>query len=147
MQVRFDARVRQAGPVVEPIRVAEVERLQPQREGLRVAELPGHEVLDRREVGECEVVDVERLGALGKHDFDVSTVDGPHQPLPSGKGAHLIKRLQQEPSSLMYFYGSAVTPEFGPTTDKSKVSDAARLRSEEHTSELQSLMRISYAVF
>src|SRR3546814_4431415 len=32
---------------------------------------------------------------------------------------------------------------FGPTFESSEV----RLRSEEHTSELQSLMRISYAVF
>src|SRR3546814_2567668 len=31
--------------------------------------------------------------------------------------------------------------------DKAPCNDAGRLRSEEHTSELQSLMRISYAVF
>src|SRR3546814_18234103 len=36
----------------------------------------------------------------------------------------------------------------GTFTDRAKlISDAWALRSEEHTSELQSLMRISYAVF
>src|SRR3546814_1471355 len=36
--------------------------------------------------------------------------------------------------------------EFGPVRQR-KDADAPALRSEEHTSELQSLMRISYAVF
>src|SRR3546814_8473355 len=36
---------------------------------------------------------------------------------------------------------------FDPPWTQNMMSDAARLRSEEHTSELQSLMRISYAVF
>src|SRR3546814_2404161 len=50
-----------------------------------------------------------------------------------------------------------VVPGHGPLTDKAGVRmfktyletlrREARLRSEEHTSELQSLMRISYAVF
>src|SRR3546814_4924227 len=34
-----------------------------------------------------------------------------------------------------------------PAPDHHRFADAAALRSEEHTSELQSLMRISYAVF
>src|SRR3546814_1158782 len=36
---------------------------------------------------------------------------------------------------------------FNPTASNSGSSNAAVVRSEEHTSELQSLMRISYAVF
>src|SRR3546814_7332202 len=41
------------------------------------------------------------------------------------------------------FHGSAGSP----STMKSPLSTVSRWRSEEHTSELQSLMRISYAVF
>src|SRR3546814_3889361 len=37
--------------------------------------------------------------------------------------------------------------DFGPEAHAARAVDAARHRSEEHTSELQSLMRISYAVF
>src|SRR3546814_10198586 len=36
---------------------------------------------------------------------------------------------------------------FAPGADEDKITEAAIERSEEHTSELQSLMRISYAVF
>src|SRR3546814_1957004 len=45
-------------------------------------------------------------------------------------------------STLTKQYGSAVTP-----GDKAISIEASSYRSEEHTSELQSLMRISYAVF
>src|SRR3546814_4322499 len=47
----------------------------------------------------------------------------------------------------------ANSPEFGARVDqivnmgRKEIADAAGQRSEEHTSELQSLMRISYAVF
>src|SRR3546814_1409675 len=34
-----------------------------------------------------------------------------------------------------------------PVNEKEKLQSAEKMRSEEHTSELQSLMRISYAVF
>src|SRR3546814_9314763 len=51
-----------------------------------------------------------------------------------------------------YFKDSAVTPEFGgnfmsPGDRRSYGAELVFKRSEEHTSELQSLMRISYAVF
>src|SRR3546814_9528214 len=36
---------------------------------------------------------------------------------------------------------------FGVVIDKAMIANALQTRSEEHTSELQSLMRISYAVF
>src|SRR3546814_7189749 len=42
--------------------------------------------------------------------------------------------------------GSALSPSFG-ATEASVMSCCTWARSEEHTSELQSLMRISYAVF
>src|SRR3546814_3948869 len=47
---------------------------------------------------------------------------------------------------------AAIAAEHGVTVDHdgadmSKPAEIARMRSEEHTSELQSLMRISYAVF
>src|SRR3546814_1488156 len=44
--------------------------------------------------------------------------------------------------------GCAVGPQYQrPSADVPKAFKEATLRSEEHTSELQSLMRISYAVF
>src|SRR3546814_4936180 len=43
--------------------------------------------------------------------------------------------------------GGTLTFVMGPTPNKQWGSAPAILRSEEHTSELQSLMRISYAVF
>src|SRR3546814_8934653 len=39
------------------------------------------------------------------------------------------------------------SPQFAPTSMKQSPSSSRSTRSEEHTSELQSLMRISYAVF
>src|SRR3546814_2098400 len=39
------------------------------------------------------------------------------------------------------------TPQIVPVPERSEVCDEWMVRSEEHTSELQSLMRISYAVF
>src|SRR3546814_6239828 len=43
--------------------------------------------------------------------------------------------------------GERIVREYLGEASRGKIVDAKRLRSEEHTSELQSLMRISYAVF
>src|SRR3546814_8117797 len=45
-------------------------------------------------------------------------------------------------ADVLYYYGDHV-----PNIAGRKADDPAKARSEEHTSELQSLMRISYAVF
>src|SRR3546814_8695305 len=42
---------------------------------------------------------------------------------------------------------AAITAVISPARTATPISFTARFRSEEHTSELQSLMRISYAVF
>src|SRR3546814_9968773 len=48
----------------------------------------------------------------------------------------------------MYTADKKITDqEFAYATSRALVGDAEKWRSEEHTSELQSLMRISYAVF
>src|SRR3546814_2254159 len=52
---------------------------------------------------------------------------------------HLFAKLIDDPAELEWFVGHVVTPEWHFQHDAG--------RSEEHTSELQSLMRISYAVF
>src|SRR3546814_1516740 len=44
-------------------------------------------------------------------------------------------------------YGSSVCTDCGTVTRIQAVARGKNVRSEEHTSELQSLMRISYAVF
>src|SRR3546814_6184003 len=54
--------------------------------------------------------------------------------------AKRLKLAQASDLERMKFVGLAVGP-------RRQVDDAGAIRSEEHTSELQSLMRISYAVF
>src|SRR3546814_4356574 len=70
--------------------------------------------------------DIDGLLALARDEGVALTVVGPEGPLVAG----IVDRFRAEGLRI-----------FGPT------AAAAQLRSEEHTSELQSLMRISYAVF
>src|SRR3546814_9942243 len=79
-------------------------------------------------------VDVPQLWALGGQDIDA----------PAGEIARRIKGLIAEgrPITLAVFPKA----EHG-MTEFETAPDGSRVRSEEHTSELQSLMRISYAVF
>src|SRR3546814_6506188 len=64
--------------------------------------------------------------------------------------AAILKLLEQGGIPVPHVYGMSHDPE-GIVMDRvpgtRDVSEAANARSEEHTSELQSLMRISYAVF
>src|SRR3546814_10632030 len=53
--------------------------------------------------------------------------------------------LQQAIEGVVYLHGRLRKPEVGVASGY--VISSADFRSEEHTSELQSLMRISYAVF
>src|SRR3546814_8106067 len=65
---------------------------------------------------------LERFSVACRHE---------HQPVP------VRQHLRQRPCRPGHRFGAQVLREH----------DRLRLRSEEHTSELQSLMRISYAVF
>src|SRR3546814_6049932 len=70
----------------------------------------------------------------------------PREPLVSSSAAHV------EPHHSMVFAPADVLPWPSAAGDCNRVfrvarHDGATTRSEEHTSELQSLMRISYAVF
>src|SRR3546814_4394245 len=66
-------------------------------------------------------------------------ISAPHcERLPSAPARHKGKESHNAASHLLSFYA--------PRWSKLDGADQ-RLRSEEHTSELQSLMRISYAVF
>src|SRR3546814_1391839 len=72
--------------------------------------------------------------------------------LPWGFGAaHLVAGQGREAmaSSLVLIGSGLLGPALGPLIVASGYAELAEaaLRSEEHTSELQSLMRISYAVF
>src|SRR3546814_10196125 len=67
---------------------------------------------------------------------------------PSGmmaveQDSSIAEAATMAPPLNIFCIGPDVGPDFVPRTGKS----ASLLRSEEHTSELQSLMRISYAVF
>src|SRR3546814_6058530 len=57
---------------------------------------------------------------------------------------HMSRFVTWTLGAAMMVAGSAATAEPAPTPSEPKLVE---LRSEEHTSELQSLMRISYAVF
>src|SRR3546814_10415615 len=69
------------------------------------------------------------------------------------KGAHFIELCNQARTPIVFLQnitGFMVGKEYerrGITKDGAKMIMAVSNRSEEHTSELQSLMRISYAVF
>src|SRR3546814_6523272 len=74
--------------------------------------------------------------------FEIETNDGRHQPVRSpGKSRPILLLLCINRTAMMRVTTSLTDD--GGTFSK----DAAGRRSEEHTSELQSLMRISYAVF
>src|SRR3546814_5165381 len=59
-----------------------------------------------------------------------------------------VKLQQIDLSAALFVQATLVEADFaGAVMSMTDFSDAMLLRSEEHTSELQSLMRISYAVF
>src|SRR3546814_2607672 len=74
---------------------------------------------------------------LGRHTPEAigDYVAGPNHVLPTGRRARFSSGL-----SVLDFMKRTSFLALDPTS-------LARIRSEEHTSELQSLMRISYAVF
>src|SRR3546814_5187550 len=80
------------------------------------------------------------------------------KPRFEGQAAYIVPPISNYisgPAGMVYNPGTALSPEWKNTFFISEfVGNPARsaihsfrLRSEEHTSELQSLMRISYAVF
>src|SRR3546814_1535077 len=83
---------------------------------------------------------------------------GPSAPDPMGLPGPLVCRTEDLLSHSSYLFTSESVSEGHPDKVCDRISDtivdlflaadpASRVRSEEHTSELQSLMRISYAVF
>src|SRR3546814_6552317 len=73
--------------------------------------------------------DVEGLAVAGSH-----VLLGLRGPVVGGRAVIVETRMKTAKSGV-------------PKPDKLGAGNLYRLRSEEHTSELQSLMRISYAVF
>src|SRR3546814_8223083 len=74
---------------------------------------------------------------------------GGHAPNPDDPAAHAAARDRSRPRQDA---GEAARRRHGPhrpcpPSPAARATVSARTRSEEHTSELQSLMRISYAVF
>src|SRR3546814_3389938 len=63
------------------------------------------------------------------------------------KGQKAAEDLRKEEAKPFDDGKKAVQAKWTPITDEKKGKYALIIRSEEHTSELQSLMRISYAVF
>src|SRR3546814_8215373 len=72
----------------------------------------------------------------------------PSRIFVAGLAALALLVLAACSSSAVREGGSRVsTPKYGATAVVKRGDNLYRIRSEEHTSELQSLMRISYAVF
>src|SRR3546814_2930003 len=91
----------------------------------------GHRVVRRHDVEDGQPLD--RLGTVERHaeaNARAAVVPGDGKALKAELAHDLKAVLAHRPERV----GGMVAP-------------AGRLRSEEHTSELQSLMRISYAVF
>src|SRR3546814_8123792 len=65
-----------------------------------------------------------------------------HRTVLWGRDAAIVEAIDQRHENPRYLPGIALPEGLRATIDL-----AAAMRSEEHTSELQSLMRISYAVF
>src|SRR3546814_10419361 len=63
-----------------------------------------------------------------------------------GTGPELLRQLGGKLDAIVFGCGSSGTMT-GLSRFLAKASPSTEMRSEEHTSELQSLMRISYAVF
>src|SRR3546814_966987 len=82
-----------------------------------------------------------------------NTLDVPGENLPGVRDAiDFIEELRQAPDKSQVTIGDEVVVIGGGNTAidaavQARRLGARRVRSEEHTSELQSLMRISYAVF
>src|SRR3546814_7996341 len=93
---------------------------------------------------------LEAVGHSHREAHDVAFVAGIHALLHLGVGV----RHHSSPVVPLSWYAAAPFPLLLPTSPNraSRAADRTQLkgspvRSEEHTSELQSLMRISYAVF
>src|SRR3546814_3467424 len=90
-----------------------------------------------------------RPGYVEAHQFRIDTSDGIGRPTPEGAhrdGVDFVAVLLVDRSGIR----GAETRVFdanGPDGQRFTLEQPWSLRSEEHTSELQSLMRISYAVF
>src|SRR3546814_4334391 len=87
----------------------------------------------RRDIGRMNVGDVSLQAFGGPRNIAIRL------PLPPGDDAAVqatVKRVQAE-----------IAEEYPGVSFRRVESVSGKVRSEEHTSELQSLMRISYAVF
>src|SRR3546814_2643614 len=79
-----------------------------------------------------------------KQDFIRQIV---RQDLADGKHSAIRTRFPPEPNGYLHIgHAKAICLDFGIAAEFGGLCNL-RFRSEEHTSELQSLMRISYAVF
>src|SRR3546814_5877480 len=92
-----------------------------------------------------------RLGRLAQRLDDGRVLRGAIERLLDGDDRRIVGRLAQElhhhVEALVGMVDDEVLGADRREAVAAEVADALRKRSEEHTSELQSLMRISYAVF
>src|SRR3546814_7609591 len=97
--------------------------------------------LDRKSVGGACSRHIVALNPFQQHDWLANAAVRQVAP----QSSHCPARLQ---SAFVLASAPPLAPAAPPFALASALSGAGRLvRSEEHTSELQSLMRISYAVF
>src|SRR3546814_10436689 len=94
---------------------------------------------------------VGRPGGVGKGDMVIARLAEPYRSLAAKRhylpsNVPLVKRVAAVPGDRICARGDLIFVNGKPVTERLKI-DARGRRSEEHTSELQSIMRISYAVF
>src|SRR3546814_6972241 len=90
--------------------------------------------------------------ATARHEFGAAAVGNPDPPAVVTPAAPLhagcIRQApRQAHAAARIDVAVPRAPVLGLAADRAVAVTASRIRSEEHTSELQSLMRISYAVF
>src|SRR3546814_5513366 len=76
-----------------------------------------------------------------------TAAEGPDHPDPDRKAVRSAHRPMGNARRPWHCRAHPGQGRHYPTPEAAQRSEALRLRSEEHTSELQSLLRISYAVF
>src|SRR3546814_8249208 len=91
-----------------------------------------------------------KFGRRGQREFEVfdlpylfDSYDELHKVTEGPVGKQLMAKLDSKGIIGLAFWDNG----FKVMTDNKPLREPADFRSEEHTSELQSLMRISYAVF
>src|SRR3546814_5808970 len=97
------------------------------------------------DVCSSDLASTESLCRSCWREDQIARDDDPHRE--AGPDRERRRNVELAPNDFLTGLIDAVLRTGAQRTDQSVVASRSELKSEEHTSELQSLMRISYAVF